>query len=73
MSNETLPSNFSTKHLYVEDDLLEKNGIKLEAIPEEMLRAEDPGELPDLRHLSESMKEKVQSLIEEYEISLSQW
>jgi hypothetical protein len=44
MSNETLPSNFSTKHLYVEDDLLEKNGIKLEAIPEEMLRAEDPGE-----------------------------
>ena len=63
-----LSSNFSTKLSFEIDDLSEHKGSKLEAIPEEMLRAEEEEEitLPDLRHLQNEQRERVEGLLKDF-------
>ncbi len=50
------------------DDLSELKASKLESIPEEMLRAEEEEEitLPDLRHLHNEQRERVEGLLKDF-------
>ena len=59
-------SNFSTNYSFeFEDELSEKNGSKLQAIPEEMLHAEGlEGILPDLRHITGPIGVQIRKLLE---------
>ena len=61
-------SNFSTSYSFeFEDELSEKNGSKLEAIPEEMLRAKGlENILPDLRHITGPNGARIRKLLEDY-------
>ncbi len=60
-------TNFSTRESFELDDLLENNGAKLEAIPVEVLRAEDTGDiLPDLQHLTEPTRSRVLQILKEF-------
>jgi hypothetical protein len=60
-------TNFSTRESFELDDLLENNGAKLEAIPVDMLRTEDTGDiLPDLQHLTEPTRSRVLQILKEF-------
>jgi len=60
-------SNFSGRHSYEVDDLLDNNGAKLEAIPADMLCTEDTGDiLPDLQHLQGPIKDQVHKILNEF-------
>ena len=62
-----LSSNFSTKLSFDIDDLSERRGARIEAIPEEMLRAEEEEiKLPDLRHLQNEQRERVEGLLKDF-------
>jgi hypothetical protein len=62
-----LSSNFSTKLSFDIDDLSERKGARIEAIPEEMLRAEEEEiKLPDLRHLQNKQRERVEGLLKDF-------
>ena len=62
-----LSSNFSSKLSFEIDDLSERKGAKIEAIPEEMLRAEEEDEkLPDLRHLQKEQRERVEGILKDF-------
>ena len=62
-----LSSNFSTKLSFDIDDLSEWKGANIEAIPEEMLRAEEEEiKLPDLRHLQNKQRERVEGLLKDF-------
>ena len=64
-----LSSNFSTKLSFDIDDLSERKGARIEAIPEEMLRAEEEEiKLPDLRHLQNKQRERVKGLLKDFNL-----
>ena len=65
--DKTEETNFSDRQSFEVDDLLENNGAKLEAIPADMLRTEDTGDiLPDLQHLKGPVRDKFHKILKEF-------